>query len=224
MKQNMRTTGTMTRCALALLVSIVCLVISSSAAATTQYFAEVVTSEDAFFLPSDTTTSLTSDTVASLATIFNDGQVEGAGIGDGSMSAGDTLVYNHTFEMPTNASIISASLAVAVVDKHWRTSSDDVTIDVNGASWADGSTWLSIMSGGITAGISEVGGQLQITIMATQGNFDLVGTLFRVAYEIPDTGSSIGEDVSAVPEPGAMALFYAGIVVFGSTRKRVFRA
>ena len=208
-----------------LFASIVCVVgviMAGSAAALTQYYSELITSEDSLFLPSDVSMTLTSDSLATPGAVANSGQRNGSGLGDGYVGANDVVVYNHTFTAPSNATIIGASLAIATIDDQWWDRNESVAIGVDGVAWANGSAWLSIFFGNIAAGLFEVDGQLQITMVATKGDFNLIGSLFRVVYEVPDTSPAAPTAVNAVPEPGGMALFCTGIVIFGALRRRVF--
>ena len=194
----------------------------SASALSTRYFSELLTSDQAFALPSDTRVTLDTSTDHSLLQIVLDGTYEaGLGLGDGYLSGtGDSVVYVHRFTpTATVDSIQNVWLAVGVLDDQFLDRAETAEIRLDGSSWKSGQATINLFSGDVTAYFSDNDGELTVAVVSRTGDFDVTSSLFGVEYSIDSAVSARG-DIVGVPEPGAAILFCAGLLLVGGGIRR----
>lgn len=140
----------------------------------------------------------------------------GAGLGDGSLGLGETLEFMHTFAPAAVVDqILGASLWVST--NRWFSTAVELTLD--GDFFDTGRAFFGIVGGEIEAELIEDDGEVSVAVSAANGRMTVFGSALKVMYEEAEGGGGGGGE-SAVPEPGAAALYLAGLTVFAVTRRR----
>ncbi len=198
------------------------------ASAAPRIYAELLTSDQMWVGPTDARITVDADLADWDENILLGADVEyGAGLGDGYLRRGDWLSYSHTFDPVGSAdSIIAATLSIAVADDQWGDRTEAVMIGVNGDFWQSGWATFRIFDGDVTAVFIDDNGQIRIDIVAVRGDLNVLLSTATVLYEdgSGSTGSCGGTHPGtvAVPEPGGLALFCAGILAVGRVRRKDF--
>ncbi|MDG2049067.1 MAG: PEP-CTERM sorting domain-containing protein [Myxococcota bacterium] len=135
-------------------------------------------------------------------------------LGNGYVSRrGPALTYRHTFE--PNAPVQNLDLAalhVFVRDDQWFDWKEEVVVSINGDVFdTEQVTLISVLGGFVETSLFAEEGFLDVRVEATSGDFQVMASLFAVSYD--------SNAAAAVPEPGAMALFFAGVSVVAASRK-----
>lgn len=194
---------------------------SSTAFAASIWVGDLLTSDE-FPLLSDrhATASLTAD--FSTFTITPDWTLDGPGTGLGDGKIPPSKTYTHSFSAPAGTTIEKAWLFVSFSDDGFDFQSETGVVDVSGLlgsthGWVPGylppSPLVEIVGGDVTASLVASGsGGLQVTVSSAQADQDLYvhASLLKVQL---GTGGGGGTPGTAVPEPGAMLVFAAGLVV-----------
>jgi hypothetical protein len=146
----------------------------------------------------------------------------GMGLGNGYVAHRSYVQYTHTFA-PTESvdSIVSASLSIAIWDDQlFEFEPETVTISLDGELWKKNQATWAYLHDSVSAHLFEEDGEFKVTVFATQGDTQIGWSFFSATYLTPDVSTS-GGGVSPMPEPGGVALFYSGLLVFGTVRSRM---
>ncbi len=199
--------------------AIVLLVAGSASAVTTHLYGELLTSNQSWLVPGNMRARVDAAFEVDPFDIVVSGSItRGAGLGNGYLAKGDVLRYTHSFVPSADvASIVGFCLEVGVMDDHFgdrRT--EAVEIAINDAFWRGGRATARIFGGSVAELALDNNGQFEVAITATKGDLVVPFSLFKAVYRSDEDG----RDVVVVPEPGAMALFCAGVLVVGSRGRR----
>lgn len=144
---------------------------------------------------------------------------QGDGIGSGFVSGSQSVTFTHRFRpAAVVSSILSASLFVTTADDSWFDGHESVAISLDQQFWASGGATLRVFGGRVSASLFQSDGEAIVSVRSTRGDVNVVASLFKVVYDAGAPGG--GGGTSAVPEPGAMALFCAGLGVVGIVKRR----
>lgn len=206
------------------------LFLTSAASASMHYFAEVLTSDLMRAAP-DYQLVLNADLNDSgnFSAVVSNTMTAGAGLGDASISAGESISYTHSFgPADTATGIISSQLSVLTTGSSASGSFAEITLD--DTFWTSRAMSFQVLGGQVDATLFQIDGELLVNVTATGSDLDLVWSMFRVTYEVDavrlaagDTLISQGGDgeiSQAIPEPGAATLFGAGMLIVGSAIRR----
>lgn len=204
--------------------------LESSALASMHYFSQMLTS-DHMQGSGDYSLELSADLddLGNISAVVSHTSTAGAGLGDGSIGAGDSLNYSHSFGGFDSASRIeSAYLSVLTAGDHQSDSSfTEITLDEN--FWNDRAMSFRLLGGYVSAELFDDDGDLQVNVTAHGSDVNLMWSMFRVNYEIDDlrtigitAGPTTGGGTisAAIPEPGAATLFAAGMLIVGAAIRR----
>jgi hypothetical protein len=197
---------------------------AASAGSTAHFYGELLTSDSAFFLPKDARVRVDLASEMNPYDTVKVGTIDyGAGLGNGDMPHGATATWTHKFEHAAEVSeIVKATLTVAVWDDRFGDYTlEEVQIEVDGEAFAAGSSRYMpiILHDTIAAYMFLDDDELEVA-MYSSGGMTLGWSFFGVHY-LSDGVSGTGGGVAPMPEPGGIALFYAGLVVFGTARQRM---
>jgi len=207
------------------LISLVTTFVASVALAGSIHFYNELLTSDAFIgLPGDMRAQLdASIDIGDLSDIVLDGSVTpGDGLGNGYVAANQSVTYTHRFQ-PADVvqTILGAALFIATVDDALFDGRETVAITLDDQFWASGSATFSVFGGWVSASLFQTDGEAVVRVTSTRGDVNLVASLFKVVYSAPSGTGTGGVGTTAVPEPGSMALFAAGMGVVGvATRRR----
>jgi hypothetical protein len=208
-----------------LLLSIVTILVASAAVAgPIHYYNELLTSDVFVGLAGDMRAQLdASIDIGDLSDIVLAGSVTpGDGLGSGYVGSNQTVTYTHRFQ-PADLvqTILGASLYIATVDDSFLDGRETVAITLDDQFWASGGATFSVFGGWVSASLFQTDSEAIVRVTSTRGDVNLVASLFKVVYTEQDMPGIGGGSTTAVPEPGAMALFAAGLCVVGvATRQR----
>lgn len=202
--------------------AIAVLATGAASATSTHLYGELLTSDQTWLLPGNVRATVDATFEVDPFDITVQGNVEsGAGLGNGYLQAGDVLRYTHSFDPVASVdSIVGFSLAVGVMDDgfgDWK--SEAVEIAVNEEFWRGGRATARIFGGNVTAALINGQGLLEVAIQATRGDLVVAFSLLKGVY-ISNDDRGGGGNVAAIPEPGAMTLFCAGVLVVGTAGRR----
>ena len=128
------------------------------------------------------------------------------------------LTYTHHFAPDLAvASILSASLYVELIDDaapftDLLNPNERAVIKVDDSLWRTGYAVLHLHSGAVALNAFLEDGRFTVTVGSANGtDFRVVGSLFKVKFE---------PAVAPIPEPSAIAVFAAGLLLAGAALRR----
>ncbi|MCC6642007.1 MAG: hypothetical protein IT386_12675 [Deltaproteobacteria bacterium] len=198
------------------------LVSAPAAFAATIWEADLLTSDKFALLPNrHATASVAADFEAFTITPDWSLGAAGSGLGDGKVPPSKT--FTHTVAAPAGATIDKAWLLVSFSDDGFDMPPETGVVQIADLTFAT-SGWggfgylapsplVEVVGGDVTAALVAGGdGSLQVTVSSSQPDRDLYlhASLLKVQLS---TGSGGGSPGTAVPEPGALLVFAAGLAV-----------
>ena len=160
------------------------LFLTSAASASMHYFAEVLTSDLMWAAP-DYQLVLNADLNDSgyISAVVSNTQTAGAGLGDASISVGESISYTHSFgPADTATGILSSQLSVLTSGSSASGSFAEITLD--DTFWTSRAMSFQVLGGQVDATLFQIDGELVVNVTATGSDLDLVWSMFRVTYEV----------------------------------------